>query len=166
MSRNNVIAVYLFLSKTKVQSATEILEESRPMLCPIDPKTMTIAVELLELLLPSALKPEHMPEFKIWFKELMMLWEISLNPAPWEFNMMRLMARLASWNIGYIEWDQYVPLLYSRFVRSLDLPVQYKKNNASLSQRIEAAPMALFMVSMLVNSPQYFFFITSHNFTK
>ena len=67
-------------------SATqEILDEVRPCLCPFDSCTMATAVETLEWFLPIALPPEqsHLGH-KLWFEEVMNLWEVCHNAPAWE----------------------------------------------------------------------------------
>lgn len=39
---------------------------------------------------------------------------------------MALFARLAENNIGQIEWEPYIPLIFTRIMRGFNLPVKYK----------------------------------------
>ena len=41
--------------------------------------------------------------------------------------MMRLLGQLAWLNIGHIDWEEYIPTMYARFMRIFRLPVYYKK---------------------------------------
>uniref|UniRef100_A0A8C7K2J1 Proteasome activator subunit 4 n=1 Tax=Oncorhynchus kisutch TaxID=8019 RepID=A0A8C7K2J1_ONCKI len=106
------------------ESATqEMLEEWRPLLCPFD-VTMQRAIGYLELFLPTSLPPElHHKGFKLWFDELISLWVAVQNLPGWEVHLVNLFARLANDNIGYIDWDPYIPKIFTRVLRSLNLPV-------------------------------------------
>ncbi|KAI1887190.1 hypothetical protein AGOR_G00203600 [Albula goreensis] len=106
-----------------VTSTQEMLEEWRPLLCPFD-LTMQKGISYFELFLPTILHPEqHHQGFKLWFEELMELWVSVQNLPAWEGTLVNLFARLANDNIGYIDWDPYIPKIFTRFLRSLNLPV-------------------------------------------
>ncbi|KAJ8396071.1 hypothetical protein AAFF_G00026030 [Aldrovandia affinis] len=106
------------------ESATqEMLDEWRPFLCPFD-LTMLKAMSYFELFLPTILPPKlHDQGFKLWFEELMELWVSVQNLPAWDGTLVNLFARLANDNIGYIDWDPYIPKIFTRFLRSLNLPV-------------------------------------------
>uniref|UniRef100_A0A4W5P868 Proteasome activator subunit 4 n=1 Tax=Hucho hucho TaxID=62062 RepID=A0A4W5P868_9TELE len=106
------------------ESATqEMLEEWRPLLCPFD-VTMQRAIGYFELFLPTTLPPELQHKgFKLWFDELISLWVAVQNLPSWEVHLVNLFARLANDNIGYIDWDPYIPKIFTRILRSLNLPV-------------------------------------------
>ncbi|KAG8000039.1 Proteasome activator complex subunit 4A [Nibea albiflora] len=106
------------------ESATqEMLDEWRPLLCPFD-VTMQRAISYFELFLPTTLPPElHHKGFKLWFDELISLWVSVQNLPSWEVHLVNLFARLANDNIGYIDWDPYIPKIFTRILRSLNLPV-------------------------------------------
>uniref|UniRef100_A0A672JBT1 Proteasome activator subunit 4a n=1 Tax=Salarias fasciatus TaxID=181472 RepID=A0A672JBT1_SALFA len=105
-------------------SATqEMLDEWRPLLCPFD-VTMQRAISYFELFLPTTLPPElHHKGFKLWFEEFISLWMSVQNLPSWELHLVNLFARLANDNIGYIDWDPYIPKIFTRILRSLNLPV-------------------------------------------
>ncbi|KAJ8248283.1 hypothetical protein GJAV_G00240340 [Gymnothorax javanicus] len=101
----------------------EMLDEWRPLLCPFD-VTMQRAIGYFELFLPTTLPPKlHHKGFKLWFNELIDLWASVQNLPGWEVNLVNLFARLANDNIGYIDWDPYIPKIFTRLLRSLNLPV-------------------------------------------
>uniref|UniRef100_A0A3Q3IVD1 Proteasome activator Blm10 mid region domain-containing protein n=1 Tax=Monopterus albus TaxID=43700 RepID=A0A3Q3IVD1_MONAL len=106
------------------ESATqEMLDEWRPLLCPFD-VTMQRAISYFELFLPTTLPPElHHRGFKLWFDELISLWGSVQNLPSWEMHLVSLFARLGNDNIGYIDWDPYIPKIFTRILRSLNLPV-------------------------------------------
>ncbi|XP_029377126.1 proteasome activator complex subunit 4A isoform X3 [Echeneis naucrates] len=93
-----------------LESATqEMLDEWRPLLCPFD-VTMQRAISYFELFLPTTLPPElHHKGFKLWFDEMISLWVSVQNLPSWEVHLVSLFARLANDNIGYIDWDPYIP---------------------------------------------------------
>eukprot|EP00069_Balaena_mysticetus_P019421 bmy_12136T0 len=100
-----------------------MLEEWRPLMCPFD-VTMQKAITYFEIFLPTSLSPElHHKGFKLWFDELIGLWVSVQNLPQWEGQLVNLFARLATDNIGYIDWDPYVPKIFTRILRSLNLPV-------------------------------------------
>ncbi|XP_034040183.1 proteasome activator complex subunit 4A isoform X2 [Thalassophryne amazonica] len=105
-------------------SATqEMLNEWRPLLCPFD-VTMQRAISYFELFLPTTLPPElHHKGFRLWFDEFTSLW-MSVQKLPtWEVHLVSLFARLANDNIGHIDWDPYIPKIFTRILRSFNLPV-------------------------------------------
>ncbi|CAG0897570.1 unnamed protein product, partial [Darwinula stevensoni] len=105
----------------------EVLDEVRPMFCPFDLK-MLDALTYCELFLPTLLPPEHHDKgFKLWFEEFMTFWQMCSNSAPWEHEMMWLMGRLAYDNVGYIDWEPYMPMIFLKLLQSFYLPVTYKK---------------------------------------
>ncbi|KAM4771368.1 proteasome activator complex subunit 4 [Rhinophrynus dorsalis] len=104
-------------------ATAEMLEEWRPLMCPFD-VTMQKAISYLELFLPTSLPPDlHCKGFRLWFDEFMGLWVSVQNLPQWEGHLVNLFARLANDNIGYIDWDPYVPKIFTRILRSLNLPV-------------------------------------------
>uniref|UniRef100_A0A672S8A5 Proteasome activator subunit 4 n=1 Tax=Sinocyclocheilus grahami TaxID=75366 RepID=A0A672S8A5_SINGR len=106
------------------ESATqEMLDEWRPLMCPFD-VTMQKAMGYFGLFLPTTFPPElHDKGFKLWFDEFISLWVSVQNLPSWEVNLVSLFARLANDNIGYIDWDPYIPKIFTRILRSLNLPV-------------------------------------------
>ncbi|PKU42955.1 proteasome activator complex subunit 4 [Limosa lapponica baueri] len=104
-------------------ATAEMLDEWRPLMCPFD-VTMQKAITYFELFLPTTLPPElHQKGFKLWFDEFIGLWVSVQNLPQWEGHLVNLFARLATDNIGYIDWDPYVPKIFTRILRSLNLPV-------------------------------------------
>lgn len=103
-------------------STQEMLDEWLPLMCPFD-VTMHKAVAYLELFLPTMLPPEqHHRGFRLWFDKFIELWHNSHNSPVWENNLVWLFARLAQNNIGYIDWEPYIPTMFTRLLRSLNLP--------------------------------------------
>ncbi|XP_046402715.1 proteasome activator complex subunit 4A-like [Ischnura elegans] len=131
------------------EATQEMLDEWRPLLCPYDSRlchTMTY----LEWFLPVTLPPSkaHLG-YKLWFEEMMMFWEVCHNGTQWEGDIMWIMARLASSNIGYIDWEPYIPLMFSRFMHSLSLPVFYKQTPSTKHHKLDMSAICLWIVSVL-----------------
>ncbi|OXB54978.1 hypothetical protein ASZ78_003090 [Callipepla squamata] len=120
-------------------ATAEMLDEWRPLMCPFD-VTMQKAITYFELFLPTTLPPElHHKGFKL-NKELCSPWPripvgyifqvkssvlylYALLYTSHDQHLVNLFARLATDNIGYIDWDPYVPKIFTRILRSLNLPV-------------------------------------------
>uniref|UniRef100_A0A8C3LQK6 Proteasome activator subunit 4 n=1 Tax=Chrysolophus pictus TaxID=9089 RepID=A0A8C3LQK6_CHRPC len=90
-------------------ATAEMLDEWRPLMCPFD-VTMQKAITYFELFLPTTLPPELHHKVIVSYR---MTFE----------HLVNLFARLATDNIGYIDWDPYVPKIFTRILRSLNLPV-------------------------------------------
>ena len=138
-------------------SATqEILDELRPKLCPHDGLTMCTSLQILECFLPLQLSPEHHSiGYQLWFDEFMTMWKVCHNGPQWENNMMCLIARLAAFNIGYIDWEAYIPFMFTRFIRCLNLPVTYKQTPNNLNHKIEMSSITMWIVATLVRYYMY-----------
>lgn len=131
-------------------STQEILDEFRPMLCPFDGTMMYSGIASLEWFIPVCIRPEEAHiGYNLWFDELMDLWKTCHNALSWEKEIMWLMARLSHCNIGYIDWEPHTSLLFTRFLRSMNLPVSYKQSNTLKFSKIETASIAMWIVSTL-----------------
>ncbi|XP_039314531.1 proteasome activator complex subunit 4 isoform X3 [Solenopsis invicta] len=143
-----------------LNATQEILDELRPKLCPHDGLTMCTSLQILECFLPVQLSPEHHSiGHWLWFDEFMTIWKVCHNGPQWENYMMRLMARLAIFNIGYINWESHVPFMFTIFIRCLNLPVTYKQTPNNLNHKIEMSSIAIWIVANLGNgsSTQMYF---------
>jgi len=108
-------------------ATAEILAEFRPFLCPFDMLVIG-GLQALEMFLPTDLPPElHHKGFKLWFDELMTLWKSFHSQPSWEGNLVNLFSRLAHNNVGYIDWTPHVPMIFTRLLRSFNLPVGTKQ---------------------------------------
>ncbi|XP_076166569.1 proteasome activator complex subunit 4 isoform X2 [Ptiloglossa arizonensis] len=143
----HVVKVYFPLSATQ-----EILDELRPTFFPLNCVMMSARLETLEWFLPVQLFPKyHSIGHELWFNEFMSLWEVCHNAPKWENVMMWLMARLASNNIGYINWEPHIPLMFTRFVRCLRLPVSYNQMQRCKYHKIGTSPIAIWIAAVLGN---------------
>ena len=108
------------------ESTEEMLKEWRPLLCPFD-VTMAMGIGLFETFLPTKMFPEqHSKGFKLWFNEFVGLWKMCHNQPSWEGDMLWLLARLAYYNIGHIDWEVLMPLMFSKTLQNFQLPVGYR----------------------------------------
>ncbi|XP_003702630.2 proteasome activator complex subunit 4A [Megachile rotundata] len=139
--------IYFPLSATQ-----EILDELRPTLCPLNFPIMYKSLQMLRSFLPVQLPPKHHSiGYELWFDEFMALWEVCHNVPEWETKMMDLMASLANCNIGYINWEPYIPLMFTRFMQGLKLPVSYNKSQKYKHHGVDATSIAKWIVAVLGN---------------
>ncbi|KAL0269474.1 UNVERIFIED_CONTAM: hypothetical protein PYX00_007188 [Menopon gallinae] len=126
----------------------EILDEIKPQLSPL--ATLPVTAGFLEWFLPVSLPPEkaHLG-YKLWFDDIMELWTKGNNSATWDAEIMSQMASLASHNIGYIDWEPYIPSMFTRFLHSFNLPVVYKQQQSPKLFKVDTSAMALWIVSVL-----------------
>lgn len=55
---------------------------------------------------------------------------------------MNLAAMVANENVGLIDWEPYIPTMFTRILRSLDLPVCYKNMKSSRGQSLWSGSVA------------------------
>ncbi|XP_012226473.1 proteasome activator complex subunit 4B-like [Linepithema humile] len=136
-----------------LNATQEILDELRPLLCPFDESAACESTLLLECFLPLQLPPKHHSMgYQLWFDEFMTMWKVCHNAPQWEDSIMWLMAKLATHNIGYIDWEPHFPLMFTRFIRCLNLPVTYKQmSNHNKIHKLKVMPMAMWIVAILGN---------------
>ncbi|XP_008550347.1 proteasome activator complex subunit 4 [Microplitis demolitor] len=135
-----------------ITATQEILDELRPKLCLIDSPQMDQTFTFLECFLPVQMLPQdHGVGYKLWFEEFMKLWEIFHNGTSWEHSLMMLMSKLAWNNIGYIDWEPYIPLMFTRFMRNLNLPVTYKQTLGGRTHELGMQSVAEWIVATLGN---------------
>ena len=109
-------------------SATQqMLDEFRPMFCPFD-ESMARAMNALAMFLPTMLKAtDKKYGYQLWLEELLRIW-LGFHGVPsWESFMLQLFSRVAAENIGYIQWDDYISAIFTKFLRTLELPVGKKQ---------------------------------------
>ncbi|KAL0124071.1 hypothetical protein PUN28_006100 [Cardiocondyla obscurior] len=144
--------IYSVRTYFPLNATQEILDELRPKLCPHDGITMCTSLQILECFLPLQLSPEHHSKgYQLWFDEFMTMWKVCHNGPQWENNIMCLIARLATLNIGYIDWEPHIPFMFTRFIRCLNLPVTYKQMANNLNHKIEMSSISMWIVATLGN---------------
>eukprot|EP00794_Sanderia_malayensis_P017775 gene17775-19551_t len=128
-----------------------MLEEWRPFLCPFD-AIMLQGIYYLSHFLPTCLlEKEHNSGFKLWFDELMDFWLNCTQHAPdSQEDLMKLFARLAEENVGYIDWTPYIPKIFNRFLSGLQLPIG--KSKSSCNYELLAVGTAARWMIFMINS--------------
>ncbi|KAI4490320.1 hypothetical protein M0802_010697 [Mischocyttarus mexicanus] len=149
----DVLPILIRLSKTyfPLNATQEILDLFKPSIRPNDEESMSFFA-CIEYFLPIQLPPQHHSfGYKLWFNEFMNLWNVCHNNPSWGAEIMWLMARLAHANIGYIDWEPYIPLMFARFPHSFSLPVAYKKTFSLKNYKMSSLSIATWIVSVLGN---------------
>lgn len=125
------------------RSATqEILDELLPKLQPLDTGKSFDTFGMLHIFLSC----EH--DYDLWFDKFMVIWDAYHNP-PWSIDMMTIYATVGFKNIGYIDWEPYIPTMFARILRSIDFPVSYKSTKSSKLQGLASQAIAIWIVSVL-----------------
>lgn len=115
--------VYMSRVYFSEDSTQEMLDEWRPLLCPFDVK-FAKAMFYFSLFLPTTLPPEKYDKgYKLWFEELLGIWQACTGGSRWEEDCLKLFARLAKDNVGFIDWSPYLATVFTRILRNFHLPV-------------------------------------------
>ncbi|CAF1622524.1 unnamed protein product, partial [Adineta ricciae] len=136
-----------YLSATATQ---EILDQFRPSLCPFD-SAFSDAMCYFDLLLPVHLPPElHEQGFKLWLPEFLNIWESVTNNPDWEQNVINIFSFVAWCNIGYIDWEPWLPKIFTRILKSFSLPVANVQVSTQ-SQNYSLTIISTWLVAMMGN---------------
>ncbi|KAL0489595.1 26S proteasome subunit BLM10 [Acrasis kona] len=116
--------IYKLRKYFPAETATEeILSELRPMLCPHDFICGSVQ-SILCLLIPTKPPASNPSEGEpYWLGEVLSIWQWSSNNPFWDLNLISLLRRLSQDRMGNINWDPYLQLIFTRILRSLDLPI-------------------------------------------
>jgi proteasome activator subunit 4 len=76
------------------------------------------------------------------------MWSVYQYPV-WNLDLMNLVASTAANTIGLIDWTPYIPIMFTRILRSLELPVSYKQIKSSKHQALCADACATWIVAVL-----------------
>ncbi|XP_056636067.1 proteasome activator complex subunit 4-like [Diorhabda sublineata] len=141
-------------------SATQdILDEFRPRLCVFNQSEMTTTIRYLELFLPNSMKLEEADiSYKLWFEELMNIWDTCQDDSSWENSMMWIMTGLARFQVGRVDWQPYIPNMFVRFQRTFQLPVAFKQRHMGRSHKIDISAIAMWIVCVLNGDKNVAFF--------
>ncbi|CAF3758140.1 unnamed protein product [Rotaria sp. Silwood1] len=133
-----------------ITATQEILDEFQPCLCPFDTICRDV-MSYLDMFLPVHLPPElHHQGFKLWLSELLDIWETFCNNPVWEQSLISLFSFVAWCNIGYIDWEPWLPRIFTRILKNLSLPignVELEKSTENYSIPI----VATWIVAMMGN---------------
>lgn len=136
----------------QLNATREILDELRPKLYVFDSKLINTTMKKAMLFLPELLPREHLSQgHELWITEFMKFWENFHDANNWEIDMMELMSKIGAKNIGYIDWNSYLPLMFHRILESFNLPVYYKKYGHSYKYKLGSMSMARWIISTLVS---------------
>ncbi|XP_055545788.1 proteasome activator complex subunit 4A-like isoform X2 [Wyeomyia smithii] len=120
----------------------DILDELLPKLQPLDTGRAIDTFGMLHIFLSC----EH--DYDLWFDKFITIWDAYHNP-PWSIDMMTIFATVGFKNIGYIDWEPYIPTMFARILRSIDFPVSYKSTKSSKLQSLAPQSIAIWIVSVL-----------------
>lgn len=135
-----------------LNATREILDELRPKLYVFDSKIINTTLKKAMVFLPELLPRNSINlGHELWFTEFMNFWENFHDANTWEIDMMELISRIGAKNIGYIDWEPYLPLMFNRILESFNLPVYYKKYGHSYKYKLGTISMARWIVSTLGN---------------
>lgn len=123
----------------------EILNLLLPQMQPLDIGKSDSVMELLSLFLNPL-------SYELWFDYIMNLWDTYQYPY-WNNDVMNLIACTSAQTIGLIDWEPYIPTMFTRILRSLGLPVSYKQIKSAKNQSMSADASATWIVSVI--GPKY-----------
>nr|CAB3265251.1 proteasome activator complex subunit 4B [Phallusia mammillata] len=131
------------------ETTRDMLDEWRPLLCPYD-IVMGKGCLYLDLFLPTLVFDESQQNasWKLWIEEFLTLWKNVRNGPSWEKHFVNLFARLAHNNIGLIDWRPVIDTLFTRVLRSFQLPVGKLQHTTALAQALPMDTCCLWIVSM------------------
>ncbi|CAF3619241.1 unnamed protein product [Rotaria socialis] len=145
---NCVHCCRFYFSATATQ---EILDEFRPWLCPFD-SAFGDAMYFFDLFLPVNLPPNlHNQGFKLWLPEFLGIWESVCSNPDWEYNMIRIFCFVGWYNMGYIDWEPWLSRIFTRFLKSLSLPVGSRAIAAQKKDTYPISTVASLIVAMMSN---------------
>lgn len=79
--------------------------------------------------------------YELWLEKFMKLWDTYYNPI-WGSDIMNLIGPMARNNIGKIDWEPHMPTIFTRIMRALELPVNYKNMTSSRNQHFQLSSAA------------------------
>ncbi|XP_054263116.1 proteasome activator complex subunit 4-like [Macrosteles quadrilineatus] len=148
----NALADLLIVARVYFESSAtqEMLEQWRPQLCPFDSVAIQNAMELLDTFLPTVFLPQETSlGYKLWLDEFMDLWKTCHNAPVWEPHMMSIISRVASHNVGHIDWEPHMALMYTRILRNFNLPVNFKKMKVNKAHKLSTSAVTVWIVATL-----------------
>ncbi|UJR08489.1 hypothetical protein I4U23_012756 [Adineta vaga] len=102
----------------------EILDEFRPQLY-FNDWTIMETMKILQMILPVNLPPAmHDHGYKLWLNEFFEIWNTLYNRTVWELRLTDIFATVAWNNMGYIDWEPWLPQIFTRILRGFSLPVK------------------------------------------
>jgi proteasome activator subunit 4 len=124
-----------------VNATQEMLNEWRPMMCLFD-TALNDAFMLFKLFLPTILYEHELRfGFELWAFEFLDFWSTFNTRQYWEAHFIRLYSRLAQDNIGLIDWNPYIPFIFSNLLKGFGLPFGSKDANSIESSNVSASTL-------------------------
>ncbi|XP_058119346.1 proteasome activator complex subunit 4B-like [Anopheles coustani] len=123
-------------------STQEILDNLMPLIQPLDNGSGCEAVTILTMFLNCE------RGYELWFDKLMSMWNAYHNP-PWAADLMTTFAMVGFKNIGHIDWEPYIPVMFARITRAIDFPVSYKNIKGNRTNGLQPQAIATWIVSAL-----------------
>uniref|UniRef100_A0A2M4A6A0 Putative proteasome activator complex subunit 4b n=1 Tax=Anopheles triannulatus TaxID=58253 RepID=A0A2M4A6A0_9DIPT len=123
-------------------STQELLDELLPRLQPLDNGSHCEEMTMLNIFL------NYERGYELWFEKLMHIWDTYHNPA-WGSDLMNMFASVAAKNIGHIDWEPYIPVMFARITRSIDFPVNYNSTQKLGRNALMPDSIATWIVSAL-----------------
>uniref|UniRef100_A0A182JT99 Proteasome activator complex subunit 4 C-terminal domain-containing protein n=1 Tax=Anopheles christyi TaxID=43041 RepID=A0A182JT99_9DIPT len=124
-------------------SATqEILDELMPRIQPLDNGSGCEVVTILNIFL------NYEQGYELWFDKLMSIWNAYHNP-PWTGDLMTMFAVVGLKNIGHIDWEPHIPIMFARITRAINFPVNYRNAKGGRANGLQPDAVATWIVSAL-----------------
>lgn len=79
--------------------------------------------------------------YELWLDRFLKLWDTYYNPV-WSTDIMNLIGPTARNNIGKIDWEPHMPSIFTRIMRALELPVNYKNMSSVRNQHFTLSSAA------------------------
>uniref|UniRef100_A0A6A7FWP5 Proteasome activator complex subunit 4A-like isoform X1 n=2 Tax=Hirondellea gigas TaxID=1518452 RepID=A0A6A7FWP5_9CRUS len=124
----------------------ELLQQFLPMMCPFD-EQMNRSMRYLDMFLPLVRRQGGRPPNHHLWRPLML--DMLRNSPFWEVIAVGLLSRLAWKNMGHIDWEDELPLFFTKVLRSFKLPVGYRGMAACLGRGFDNSNVAMFIVANL-----------------
>jgi len=132
-------------------STEEMLTRWKHLLCPAD-RSMSMATRYFSLFLPTTKDISPSLSWELWLPLFQSYWQTWGNSPAWEVDLLRLYSRLATHRVGQVDWEKYMPDLYTRFMASFNLPVTYGGSGVHIKHGISGTSCLGSMTKWIVSS--------------
>lgn len=76
-----------------------------------------------------------------WFDDVMTMWKVYHNPS-WNSELMSVASMIAVKAKNQIDWEPHIPIMFSRILCSIDLPVNYKNMKGLKTTSLQSQSIA------------------------
>ena len=101
--------------------------------------SMSTATRYFSLFLPTTKDIPSTQSWELWLPLFHSYWQTWGNSPAWEVDLLRLYSRLATHRVGQVDWERYMPDLYTRFMASFNLPVTYGGSGVHIKHSISGS---------------------------